>query len=151
MARNAQIVLTWADGEYPFRLGIAQLAELQEKTGAGPWYIQWALSSLLPMGDLPIVPPRDASPAYVTETIRLGLIGAGMEAVKALKLVRAYVGVGQITENISVAFAIIGVALHGAPEDEPEKSEGESETSANRSPEDKSGSRKSTASEPQSD
>lgn len=151
MARDAQVLLAWADGEYPFRLGIGQLAELQEKTGAGPWYIQWALSVLMAAVDTPIMPPKDAGPSYVSETIRLGLIGGGMEAVKAMKLVKAYAGPGQIAENIPVAFAIIGVALYGAPEDEPEKLEGESEISANRSPEEESGSRRSTASEPPSD
>lgn len=147
MSRGALITLDWADGTYPFRLGIAQLAELQEKTDAGPWYIQWALSMMLVSGQTGVIPPKDASPAYVIDTIRLGLIGGGMQAVQALKLVRAYVGEGQLAENIPMAFAIIGTALQGVPEDEPEKPEGESETSANRSPEEESGSRKSTETE----
>lgn len=151
MSRSGQITLDWADGTYPFRLGIAQLAELQEKTDAGPWYIQWALQMALLAGQAGITPPKDASPAYVIDTIRLGLIGGGMDAVQALKKVRAYCGDGQLTENIPVAFAIMGTALQGVPEDEPEKPVGESETSANRSPEEESGSRKSTASELQSD
>lgn len=143
MARTAEIVLDWADGTYPFALKIGQLVELQEKCDAGPWYIHWALQMALLSSQAGIAPPKDASPAYVTEPIRLGLIGGGMDPVIALKKVRAYVGEGQLSANIPIAFGIIGVALHGAPEDQPEKSEGESEISANRSPEERSDSRKS--------
>ena len=151
MSRSAKTTLDWADGTYAFRLGLGELAELQEKCGAGPWFIQSALSMLLLPPELGITPPKEVSPAYVTETIRLGLIGGGMDAVQALKKVRAYVDVGQLTENVPVAFGIIGVALQGIPEEEPEKSEGESETSANRSPEAGFVSRRSSGSEPQSD
>ncbi|SCX88407.1 gene transfer agent family protein [Paracoccus tibetensis] len=134
MSRNAQVTLDWADGTYPFALKIDQLAELQDRTGAGPWYIQWALEAALMARALGVPPPKDASPAYVIETIRLGLIGGGMEAIAALKKVRDYVGPGQINENIQTAFAIIGVALQGVPEDEPEKPEAGDGTSSNLSP-----------------
>jgi len=134
MSRNAQVTLDWADGTYPFALKIDQLAELQDKTGAGPWYIQWALEAALMARALGVPPPKDASPAYVIETIRLGLIGGGMEAIAALKKVRDYVGPGQINENIQTAFAIIGVALQGVPEDEPEKREAGEGTNPNPSP-----------------
>ena len=151
MSRSAEITLDWADGTYAFRLGIAQMAELQEKCGAGPWFVQSALSMLLLPPEMGITPPKDASPAYVIDTIRLGLIGGGMDAVLALKKVRAYVDAGQLSENVPVAFAVLSVALQGVPEDEPEKSVGESETSAARSPEAEFVSRRSTASEPQSE
>ena len=42
MSRNAEVTLDFAGGTYLFRLPIERLAELQEATGAGPWYIQWA-------------------------------------------------------------------------------------------------------------
>lgn len=146
------MVLDWADGSYRFRLGIEQLAELQEKTGAGPWYVQWALEAALMARAVGMAPPKDASPAYVTETIRLGLIGGGMEAVEALKKVRAYVGPGQLNENIATAFAVIGVALQGAPEDEPKgKPEAGSMKTANPSRAGKLGSRTSTETAPPSE
>lgn len=147
MSRSAQVMLDWADGTYPFALKIDQLAELQDKTGAGPWYIQWALEAALVARAVGVAPPKDASPAYVIETIRLGLIGGGMEAVSALKKVRDYVGPGQINENVQTAFAIIGVALQGVPEDEPEKPEAGDGTSSSRSPAAASGSRRSSARE----
>lgn len=146
MSRSAKITLVWADGEYPFRLAIEQLAELQEKTGAGPWYIQWALSMMLVSAQNLLTPPKDASPAYVTETIRLGLIGGGMAPISALKKVQAYCGPGHFTENIPHAFAILGAALQGVEEDEPEKPEAESETSEQSFPAVESGSLKSTES-----
>lgn len=147
MARSAKVTLDWADGTYPFALKIEQLAELQERCDAGPWYIQWALEAALMARTFNVPPPKDASPTYVIETIRLGLVGGGMEAVAALRKVRDYVGPGQINENIQTAFAIIGVALQGVPEDEPEKPDAGDETSASRSREAGSGSRRSSVQE----
>lgn len=147
MSRSAEVTLDWADGTYKFALKIDQLVELQEKCEAGPWYVQWALEAALMARSLDMAPPKDASPAYVTETIRLGLIGGGMDAIEALKKVRAYAGPGQLNENIATAFAVIGVALQGAPEDEPEKSKAGSKTSASRSRAGKSGSRNSSGSD----
>lgn len=144
MSRSAQVTLDWADGTYPFALKIEQLAELQEKTGAGPWYIQWALEAALMARALGVAPPKDASPAFVIETIRLGLIGGGMEAIAALKKVRDYVGPGRINENVQTAFAIIGVALQGVPEDQPEKPEAGDGASPRLSPADASASPRSS-------
>lgn len=145
MSRSAETVLDWADGTFKFALKIEQLAELQEKTDAGPWYIQWALEAAALARLAGMAPPKDMSPAYVSETIRLGLIGGGMDPIEALRKVRAYCGPGQLSQNVTVAYAIIGVALQGAPEDEPEKKEGAGETPAKASRAAKSGSRKSTA------
>lgn len=145
MSRSAQVALDWADGTYPFALKIEHLVELQEKCDAGPWFIQWALEAALMARSFGAVPPKDASPLYITETIRLGLIGGGMEAVEALKKVRTYVGPGQLNDNIATAFAVIGVALQGAPEDKPEKAAAGAKKSASRSRVASSGSRKSSA------
>jgi hypothetical protein len=145
MSRTAEIMLDWGDGTYLFSLKIEHLAELQDKCDAGPWYIQWALQQAIMARAQGTTPPKDASPAYITETIRLGLIGGGMKAVEALQKVRAYVGPGQLNDNIVTAFAILGVALQGVEEDKPEKPEAGDGTAANPSPVAKSGSRQSTA------
>ncbi|MCD1620739.1 gene transfer agent family protein [Salipiger manganoxidans] len=150
MSCEATITLDWADGTYPFALDVPQLRELQEKCDAGPWFIQWALEATSMARSMGLTPPRDMSTAYVSETIRLGLIGGGMPAIVALKKVRDYVGAGQFVENIPVAHAVISVALQGVPEDEPEKQPGGSEISENRSPEARSDSRSSTEQAPQS-
>lgn len=132
MSHSAETVLDWADGTYKFGLKIEHLAELQEKCEAGPWYVQWALQSALLARSAGLPPPRDAAASYVIEPIRLGLIGGGMDPVQALKKVRDYVGPGQLNENIQTAFAVLGVALAGAPDEQPGKS-GAGKKSANRS------------------
>ena len=146
MSRSAEVMLDWADGTHKFALKVEHLIELQEKCDAGPWYIQWALQSAVVAGSAGFQPPKDMSPAYVTETIRLGLVGGGMDAVEALKKVRSYVGPGQLSANMATAFAVISVALQGAPEDEPEKPAAGVKKTASRSRAARSGSRKSSAS-----
>ncbi|MDF3606339.1 gene transfer agent family protein [Paracoccus sp. DMF-8] len=151
MTRSAQVTLDWADGTYPFALKIEQLTELQEKCDAGPWYIQWALESAVMSRAIGSAPPKDLIHPYVTEPLRLGLIGGGMPAVEAMKKVRAYAGPGQLYENMAPAFAVLSAALQGVPEDEPEKSEAGQKKAASRSRAGKSGSRKSLASDAQPD
>ncbi len=106
MSRNASITFEWADGEYTFRLPIAQVEELQEKTGCGPYFLfnriaegQWRIADL-------------------RETIRLGLIGGGLEPIKARTLVLRYVDDRPYAESIKPAQAILGAALIGAPDGE---------------------------------
>lgn len=145
MSRNAEVTLDFAGGTYLFRLPIERLAELQEATGAGPWYIQWALEASALARTVGMAPPKDMVPSYVIEPIRLGLIGGGMEAVKALKLVRDYVGPGQLAENVALAYAILGAAIQGVPEDKPVKKARAARTTAKPSRADGSDSRTSTA------
>jgi hypothetical protein len=104
--RDARLTLDWADGTYTFRLAWGELAELQEQCNAGPYVIldrlytrQWRIED-------------------VSNVIRLGLIGGGMEPVKALKLVRSYVEARPPMENVLFATGILSAGLMGAP-DEP--------------------------------
>lgn len=106
MSRDATISLTWADDDYSFRLGWGELAELQEKTDAGPYVVlnrlyshQWRVED-------------------ISNIIRLGLIGGGMAPATALKKVRTYVEERPPLENHSIAVAILAAGLLGAP-DEP--------------------------------
>lgn len=105
MSRDAKIQITWADGDYVFRLGWGEIAELQEKTDAGPYVVlnrlhlhQWRIED-------------------ISNVIRLGLIGGGMEPVKALKLVRSYVEARPPLESHPYAVAILSAGLIGS-EDE---------------------------------
>lgn len=87
MSRTALVELTFADGlgdgvdgKYRFRLAIKQLRELQELCGdVGPAVIAYRLQA----GQWKV--------DDVVQPIRLGLIGAGMAADKALSLVKRYV------------------------------------------------------------
>lgn len=105
MSRSATLVLDWADDAYTFRLAWGQLEELQEACNAGPQRILVRLAS------------DDWRTRDVRETIRLGLIGGGLEPAKALKLVRAYVEDRPPAENVVIALAILQAAIIGAPEE----------------------------------
>jgi hypothetical protein len=111
MARDAQITIPWADGDFTFRLGWGELAELQEKTDAGPYVVLHRLHS------------HQWRVEDISNVIRLGLIGGGLAAAEAMKKVRYYVESRPPLENHAVAVAILSAGLLGAPEEpvgEPE-------------------------------
>lgn len=114
MSRDARIELDWADGTHSFRLAWAQLAELQEKTDAGPY----------------MVLQRLAAGAWRVEDlsniIRLGLIGGGMTPADALKKVRAYVEERPPAESVIFAQGILMAGLYGAPEEDLGNADGAS-------------------------
>lgn len=104
--RDARVELEFADGDYSFRLGWGQLIELQEKTLAGPYVVlQRLLDKSFLIDD-------------VAETIRIGLIGGGMEPGKALTMTKRYVKARPPFENLTLATAILMAGLMGAPDEE---------------------------------
>ncbi|MEQ1956015.1 gene transfer agent family protein [Mesorhizobium sp. CN2-181] len=134
MSRRAFLTVPWADGDYTFRLPWGQLAELQEATGAGPYVVldrlrdrtgkqkpieadeDIAASDVADDDDLP--PPPRCGVKEIGSVIRLGLIGGGLAPHKALKLVRTYVEDRVPEESRALAWAILHVALYGAPEED---------------------------------
>lgn len=137
MPRSAEITLDWADGTYPFALKWGQLIELQEKCDAGPAFI---LSQLMD-GTWRV--------EQINSILRLGLIGAGMEPIPALKLVRTYVEGRPPLENLGHAQAVLAAAVMGAPDEEPGKPEAGAKRPS-RSRVGKFGSRKSSGPAPSS-
>lgn len=109
MSRNGDSTLDFADDTYTFRLAWKQLIELQEKRDAGPIEILSRLQSGLWL-------VQD-----ISEVIRIGLIGGGMEPKKALKLVRDYVEDRPPMENLATATLILIFALKGSDEDKPKE------------------------------
>ncbi len=109
MSRDASIgPLSWADGRYSFALKWGELELLQAKTDCGPQALLDRLAGKhWRVGD-------------ISHTIRLGLIGGGLEPSKALKLVEDYVEKRPPLENVSLAYAILAAGVMGAP-DEPLK------------------------------
>ena len=97
--------VTFGDDDYSFRLGYGEFVELQEKTGCGPFF----LLNRMQQGGWMV--------EDVSNTIRLGLIGAGMEPVKAKKLVKRYVEDRPPLENVELAVIILTAGLLGAPEE----------------------------------
>lgn len=112
MSRSATIHLPF-DEERPFRLGIGQLEELQERTDAGPEELYARLGA----GRWRV--------ADVQQTLRLGLIGAGLAAVDAKVLVDRYAGPGQLIEWKDHCRAILYAAMAGAPDEDGESPSGE--------------------------
>ncbi|WP_309582982.1 gene transfer agent family protein [Rhizobium rhizogenes] len=103
--RDARVSFDWADGTYSFRLAWGQLEELQEKCDAGPYVVLQRLHS----GAWRI--------EDITNIIRLGLIGGGMEPAPSLKLARRYVEERPPMENLIPAQVILSAGLTGAPEE----------------------------------
>lgn len=102
MSRHAAIELDWADGSYTFRLGLKEIEELEEKCDLGIYRI-W--QTLHPSG------ARDFKSTYLVHAIRLGLLGGGMDATKALVLIRKYIDERPIEESRDAAFAVVSAAL----------------------------------------
>jgi hypothetical protein len=106
MSADASVTLTWADGEYKFRLPIGQLRELQDKTDAGPIEVLDRLMS------------RRWRVDDIRETLRLGLIGGGLKPVEALVLIKRYVDERPLMENAPAAQTVLLAALVGVKDDE---------------------------------
>ena len=102
---NAEMV-TWPGGEHSFRLALAQLEGLQQKTDCGPEWLAMKLRS------------GQWTATEVFETLRWGLIGGGMKDGDAKKAVtdafdRHPVGAFKVP-----ALAVMMAALYG-PQDDP--------------------------------
>jgi len=104
--RDASITLPWADGDHIFRLAWGELELLQETCDAGPYVILDRLTNgTWRMQD-------------ISATIRLALIGGGLEPAKALTLVRQYVETRPPVENLQLAQAVLSAGCVGAPDEE---------------------------------
>lgn len=97
--------LTWPGGEHDFLLGIGQIRALQDKCDAGPGFILERLRTGRFWLD-------DAM-----QTIRLGLIGAGMDKDEARKLVDRFFGERPLAEFVLPAQLILSAAIYGVEDD----------------------------------
>lgn len=111
MSREGKVTLDWADGTYVFRLGIGELMQLQEATDCGPG---WVLARMMQ----PTAENKGWRVQDITQVIRLGLIGGGLEPAKALRLVREYVEPRPPMENLLIAQAILTASLIGLEDTE---------------------------------
>lgn len=140
MSANGTIALDWANGSNTFCVGkIDQLLDLEEKCGAGVFEIAERLESVA----LASAEGRLGGKARINdvrETIRLGLIGGGMSAIDAMRLVRKHVDNRPALESVLLAYSILAAVLRGVPGDEPGKAQ------ADRAAEQGSGSTKTDAS-----
>ena len=110
MAVNGEIELKWGDGEHKFNIArLKCILELEEKCGVGIFEIYQRISS------------HRAYWNDARETLRLGLIGAGMAPDKALRLINRYCDDRPLAESVLPAQAVLGAALVGVPGDNLEK------------------------------
>lgn len=141
MSGSGKVTAAFGDGKHEFFLDLDLLEELQEKTGCGPEHLYLRMST--PGFD------RGWRAADVTETLRLGLIGGGMEPLDALVLIERYAGHGQLLAAKGIAMVVLTAAIVGPAGDEPKGAPaGESEgASASPSQTGDGASQKSTASQ----
>jgi hypothetical protein len=105
MTRDARIELTIWDGDYEFRLGWGELAQLQEKCDAGPYVILNRINAnAWRMEDIEGV-------------LRLGLIGAGRRPEDATKLIKDHVKTRPAADYVVHASVVLSAALVGASDE----------------------------------
>lgn len=123
MSRNAKVTAPFGDKAYDFRLGIAELVEHDRLCDAGPEHVLQALFD----GSWRV--------PYIRETIRLGLIGGGMDPMTALVMTDTYAGPGSFMGLKSLASNILAAAIMTPPEEPDEASPGELQGETDPSPE----------------
>jgi len=107
MAVNGSVTFEWGDAEYVFCVAKIKLAlELEEKCSSGVAEVfdrlrndKWRIND-------------------VRETLRLGLIGGGLEPVAALKLVTRYCDDRPWIESVQPALLVLMAAMVGVPGDD---------------------------------
>ncbi len=103
--RDARIELTIWDGDYEFRLGWGEIAQLQEKCDAGPFVIlhrlqtgTWRLED-------------------IENVLRLGLVGAGRKPEEATKLIKEHVKTRPVGDYSIHASVVLKQAVLGPHEE----------------------------------
>jgi hypothetical protein len=101
MSRDGSCELVWGGDERKFRLGIDQLLALQDKLDSGPLEVATRLrSGTWRLGD-------------ITEVLRLGLLGAGVDAKDARGLVDRIVVPPDIASHALTAYCVLVSAIQG--------------------------------------
>lgn len=116
MSRDGSVELVWGGDVRKFRLGIDELLALQEKRDAG---IQEIANRLR----LQTWRVQD-----VQETLRLALMGGGMEARAAQRVVDEQARPGKLASSALTAFAVLVSAIQGDENDPVGKDEAAPET-----------------------
>ncbi len=116
MSRHGAIELPWGDGEQSFRLGLGEIEELERKCDLS----LFELKDRLARGD------RRARVGYITEVIRIALIGGGKSPMDALALVRRYVDERPLDESCDVAYMVTLAGLSRLhPSEQADDSDGD--------------------------
>lgn len=126
MTPQTALTLAFADGDYLFDLKLPQLAELQDKRGAGILAIYGRVMRGRYALDQEVIGIATEGEAYsddIYEIIRLGLIGGGrgmvndkeveVSALTAKLLTERYAHPAPIREAWSIAAAVIAARVEG--------------------------------------
>lgn len=119
--RFAEITLTWADGDYSFRLGLSELEELERNLDLSIYAIAYGLRDMT------------AKTIVIREVLRNGLIGGGMPPADALAKVRRYIDELPLDVNRMTALAVALRAIERVYTEEVQEEDnqpGEPETAA---------------------
>lgn len=107
MSAVGTVRIVWSNGEDDFCISkVGTILALEEKCGAGIGEIRMRLQA----GTWRLHDVR--------ETIRLGLIGAGMDADRAMRAVKLHVDEQPLAKSVLIAHAICAAALVGVPGDD---------------------------------
>jgi hypothetical protein len=104
MSLSTRITRDFGDGPHEFQLPVKQLDALQDECGCGPAELFLRLMS------------HRWKRKDIRETIRLGLIGAGMDSMAALRLVKLYVDDQPLMQFVPIAKDIVEAVLQGIAE-----------------------------------
>lgn len=105
--------MRWPGGEHDFALRYGEIEILQEKCDAGPEYIFNSMAG------------RTYLQRYLFETLRLGLIGGGMDMLSARRLIDDVKESHPIREFVIPALNVLGAAIAGYEDDRPGGAAGE--------------------------
>jgi hypothetical protein len=122
---RTDVTLEFADGEFRFHLSVMGILELQEKTktGIAELFARVSVGRYVDGGGKPFGFPLDGKfyLTDLTETIRLGLIGGGMDPVEAKRRVDRYCYPAQPLKGTwDLAAAILLATMEGYEEPKEE-------------------------------
>lgn len=107
--------LNWPGGEHDFQLRIGELEALDDLTPEGVLDLRYRLSLGQSRGSLAYSPVKVRE---ILATVRLGLIGGGMERSEAERKVNDAFGRCDVSELIVLAYTIISAAFAGKAHDQ---------------------------------
>lgn len=119
MSRSARIVRFFGEGEFEFALTIGPAEQLEQVRGDALRKMGFDAGQ----GAIMAIQRRLAEGTFliddVRQTLRLGLVGAGMEREDAWRLVERNLQPGDLIKAAMLAGDVIDALLSGDPEDQP--------------------------------
>lgn len=116
MSADASVTLFFGDAEYRFRLGIGEFRELQEKVNKRR--TEFGLGAIGPTTLANLLRANDAWPDDVRDVLRIGLVGGGMKAPDAHRLLVTHFDGKPPIEHYLPAFTVLMAAFVGVAGDE---------------------------------